>query len=71
MKNKDHKRPTTLTRDWVCTQNRDYSTLVAIGAVLALAILSGCATSSVGGSADPYQYNTETGYPAVGGPLWH
>ena len=39
--------------------------LVAVLAVMALVLLSGCA--SVHGNPDPLQYNANTGYPAVGG----
>ena len=39
--------------------------LVALVAVMALVLLSGCA--SVYGNPDPLQYNPNTGYPAVGG----
>ena len=39
--------------------------LVAVLAVMALVLLSGCA--SVHGNPDPLQYNPNTGYPAVGG----
>ena len=39
--------------------------LVAVLAVMALVLLSGCA--SVHGNPDPLQYNRNTGYPAVGG----
>ena len=39
--------------------------LVALVAVMALVLLSGCA--SVHGNPDPLQYNPNTGYPAVGG----
>ncbi len=39
--------------------------LVALVAVMALVLLSGCA--SVHGNPDPLQYNPKTGYPAVGG----
>ena len=39
--------------------------LVALVAVMALGLLSGCA--SVHGNPDPLQYNPNTGYPAVGG----
>jgi len=49
----------------------NYSFLVVAGAIMALAILSGCASPPMGGSSDPYQYNTATGYPAVGSELWH
>jgi hypothetical protein len=54
-------------------QTRDYSTLVVIGAVLALALLSGCASTSGSGGTGPYDYNPVTGYPAVGhdGTPWH
>jgi hypothetical protein len=49
----------------------DYSVLVVIGSLMALALLSGCASPQAGGSSDTYQYNTGTGYPAVGSGLWH
>ena len=39
--------------------------LVALLAVMALVLLSGCA--SVQGNPDPLQYSPNTGYPAVGG----
>ena len=39
--------------------------LLALLAVVALVLLSGCA--SVHGNPDPLQYNRNTGYPAVGG----
>jgi len=39
--------------------------LVAVLAVMALFLISGCA--SVPGNPDPLQYNPNTGYPAVGG----
>lgn len=35
-----------------------------LGVVVALVLLSGCASSYRGGTAD--SYNTRTGYPAVG-----
>jgi uncharacterized protein YceK len=41
--------------------------LVALLAVLALVLLSGCASVPVQGNSDPMQYNPETGYPAAGG----
>lgn len=41
--------------------------LVALLAVMALVLLSGCASVPVQGNPDPVQYNPETGYPAVGG----
>ena len=40
--------------------------LVALLAVMALVLLSGCASVPVQGNSDPSQYNAETGYPAVG-----
>lgn len=50
----------------------DCSVLVAIGAVIALMLLSGCSSTPVGGESDAWQYNSVTGYPAVGGssPDW-
>ncbi len=47
----------------------DYSANVAVGALLAVILLSGCASPSVGGGADLYHYNGNTGYPAVGSSL--
>jgi len=41
--------------------------LVALLAVMALVLLSGCASVPVQGNSDPLQYYAETGYPAVGG----
>ena len=41
--------------------------LVALLAIMALVLLSGCASVPVQGNSDPSQYNAETGYPAVGG----
>ena len=41
--------------------------LVALLAVMALALLSGCASVPVQGNSAALQYNPETGYPAVGG----
>ena len=48
----------------------NYSVMVVVGAIMALALLSGCASAPAGGSTDPYEYNTATGYPAVGGQPW-
>ena len=48
----------------------EYSALVVIGAVMALVLLSGCATANMGGSSDQ-QYQFSTGYPAVGGRPMH
>jgi len=44
--------------------------LMALGAVMAMALLSGCASPQLKSDSDPLQYNSETGYPAVGGPHW-
>jgi len=41
--------------------------LVALLAVMALVLLSGCASVPVQGNPVALQYNPETGYPAVGG----
>ncbi len=41
--------------------------LVALLAVMALALLSGCASVPVQGNSEALQYNPNTGYPAVGG----
>jgi len=55
--------------------NRIRHCLGTLGAVLLAILLNGCA--SVGGAVDPdalnaspWQYNPNTGYPAVGGPGW-
>ena len=42
--------------------------LVLLGALMAMIVLSGCASSSVQADADPWAYNHNTGYPFVGGP---
>jgi len=42
-----------------------HAALVALLAVMALVLLSGCA--SVQGNPAPLQYSPNTGYPAVGG----
>ena len=47
------------------------SMAVVLASIVALAFLAGCASTPSGGASDPYQYNTATGYPAVGGQLWH
>ena len=44
----------------------DYSALVALGALIALIALSGCASPAAGAGSDPTMYNANTGYPAVG-----
>ena len=46
--------------------------LVALLTIMALVLLSGCASVPVQGDSSPWQYNPNTGYPAVGtGQLWH
>jgi len=44
--------------------------LMHLGAVLAMILLSGCASASLQANSDPWQYNPTTGYPVVGGPRW-
>ena len=41
--------------------------LVALLGVMALVLLSGCASVPAQGNPDAMQYNPETDYPAVGG----
>jgi hypothetical protein len=49
---------------------RLHAHLLILGAALAMLLLSGCASTNVRGDSDPWQYNPNTGYPAVGGPSW-
>jgi len=42
--------------------------LMLLGAIMAIILLSGCASVRVQGDSDPWKYNTNTGWPAVGGP---
>jgi hypothetical protein len=56
----------SLNEETVWVLKRACSGLALVGVVLALAVLAGCASQSMGGSSDPLQYNAETGYPAVG-----
>ncbi len=45
--------------------------MVALGAAMVLVVLSGCASVPVQGNSDPWQYNPNTEYPAVGAVgLW-
>jgi hypothetical protein len=44
--------------------------LATLGAVLLVFLLSGCASLNGSGYPDPWRYNPNTGYPAVGGPNW-
>ena len=41
--------------------------IVALGAAMALVLLNGCASVPVQADSDPWQYNPNTGSPAVGG----
>jgi hypothetical protein len=43
--------------------------LVALGAFMTIFLLSGCASIRDRGDADAWQYNPNTGYPAVGSDL--
>jgi len=43
---------------------------IVLGAVAAISLLSGCASARVQGDSDPWKYNPNTGYPAVGAPSW-
>ncbi len=40
--------------------------VVALGICLALGLLNGCTSVPVRADTDPWQYNLNTGYPAVG-----
>lgn len=43
---------------------------VTLGVVMVLVLLNGCASVRTQDDADPWRYNPNTGYPAVGGPSW-
>ena len=45
------------------------ATLLALGVGMALVLLSGCASVPVQADSDPWKYNPNTGYPAVGAGL--
>ena len=47
--------------------------IVALGTAMVLFLLNGCASVSVQADSDPWHYNPNTGYPAVGAgfPWWH
>ena len=47
--------------------------LVALAAAMALVLLNGCTSVPVQRDSDPWRYNPNTGYPAVGAgfPWWH
>ena len=40
--------------------------IVALGAAMALVVLNGCTSVPVQEDSNPWQYNPNTGYPAVG-----
>jgi hypothetical protein len=40
-------------------------------AAMALVMVNGCASVPAQANADPWQYNPETGYPAVGARPWN
>ena len=42
--------------------------LAILGAALLVLVLNGCASLAASRDPDPWQYNANTGYPAVGGP---
>jgi len=44
--------------------------LMVLGAIIAMALLSGYASPHAQGNSDPWKYNPNTGYPALGGPRW-
>ena len=44
--------------------------LMHLGAVMAMILLSGCASTSLHGDTDPWKYNPDSGYPGAGGPRW-
>ena len=44
--------------------------LMLLGAAIAIILLNGCASAGVQWDSDPWKYNLNTGYPAVGGPPW-
>lgn len=45
--------------------------LMLVVALFSSILLTGCATAPLGsGEPDPFEYNAETGYPAVGGEDW-
>ena len=51
-------------------EKRLQTRLMHLGAVMAMILLSGCASTSLHGDSDPWKYNPDSGYPGVGGPRW-
>jgi len=43
--------------------------LAMFAAALLVLVLNGCASLAASRDPDPWQFNANTGYPAVGGPL--
>ena len=41
-----------------------------LGVALLVMLVNGCASVATSVASDPWQYNPNTGYPAVGGPTW-
>jgi hypothetical protein len=46
--------------------SKEIPTGLVLGAGLVLFLLTGCASAPIQGNCDPWQYNPDTGYPAVG-----
>ena len=44
--------------------------LLVLGAAVVMLLLSGCASARIQRDPDPWKYNYNTGFPAVGGPRW-
>ena len=44
--------------------------LMVLGAIMAMALLSGCASPNVQSDSGAWNYNPEADYPASGGPRW-
>jgi len=66
-------KPSRLDKVPPLEQRRTDSTqvrLMALGAVMAMALLSGCASPGLQSDSEQLKYNSDTGYPAVGGSDW-
>ncbi len=50
--------------------SRPCAPLMALGAVLVVIVLNGCASTNAEAN-DPYKYNRNTDYPFTGGPFDH
>jgi hypothetical protein len=77
MNRKDTRNPTKVSPEGqdVCPPDtekaRRGNRRVALGAVMAVIALSGCATADYQANSDPPRYNPVSGYPVVGGTGWH